>query len=380
MDINPYEAEHEDFRELCGKFLEREAVPHHARWERDGIIEPGLWAKAGEAGLLGLDAPVEHGGGGQADFRYTMVFIEELIRAGITAPGFVAHNDLISSYLATRTTAEQRARWLPGLCAGKLIAAIALSEPEAGSDLAGIRTRAVRDGDHYVLNGQKTFITNGENADLVIVAAKTGTPRGGQAMTLLVVERGMPGFSRGRRLAKVGWPASDTSELFFDDCRVPVTNLLGRENAGMGYLMGGLPRERLCISAVAVATAEKVLAETLGYARERKAFGQPIGSFQHNKFLLATLDTEVTMARVFLNHCVAEFNARRLTVTDAAKLKWWTTELQVRLTDRCLQLHGGYGYLSESPIAREWANSRVQTIYGGTTEVMKELLGSSLGL
>ncbi|MEU4805614.1 acyl-CoA dehydrogenase family protein [Actinosynnema sp. NPDC023587] len=380
METNAYEAEHEDFRALCRVFLEREAVPYHDQWERDGLINDALWKKAGAAGLLGVDAPVEHGGGGQADFRFTAVFVEELTRAGVTAPGLVAHNDIISSYLATRTTPEQRARWLPGLCSGELIAAIALSEPEAGSDLAGIRTTAVRDGEEYVLNGQKTFITNGEKAGLVVVAAKTATPRGAPGISLFVVESGTPGFTRGRRLDKLGWRASDTSELFFDDCRVPAAHLLGRENAGMGYLMGGLPRERTCISAVAVATAEKMLADTLEHARTRKAFGQPIGSFQHNKFVLASLDTEVTLARVFFNHCVAELNAGRLTVTDAAKLKWWTTELQVRVADRCLQLHGGYGYLRDSPIAREWSNSRVQTIYGGTTEIMKELIGRSLGL
>ncbi|TWP50749.1 acyl-CoA dehydrogenase [Lentzea tibetensis] len=376
MDNNPYTASHEDFRALCRTFLAREAVPHHAEWEHAGIIGHDLWAKAGEAGLLGIDVPVEHGGGGEPDFRYTAVFIEELVRARVTVPGFVAHNDILSSYLATRTTADQRARWLPGLCSGKLIAAIALSEPDAGSDLSGMRMTAVRDGNDYVLNGQKTFITNGENADLVVVAAKTAA----QGMSLFVVERGTPGFSRGRRLEKLGWQACDTSELFFADCRVPATNLVGKENAGLGYLMGGLPRERLCISAVAVATAEKMLADALAYARDRKAFGQAIGSFQHNRFLLATVDTEVTLARVFLNHCIAEHNARRLTGTDAAKLKWWTTELQVQVADRCLQLHGGYGYLKESPIAGEWTNSRVQTIYGGTTEIMKELIGRSLGL
>ncbi|GAA1348339.1 acyl-CoA dehydrogenase family protein [Saccharothrix algeriensis] len=380
MEHNPYDEVHEDFRSLCRAFLEREAVPHHDQWERDGIIDSALWKKAGAAGLLGVDAPAEHGGGGQDDFRFTAVFIEELTRAGVTAPGLVAHNDIVSSYFAARTTPEQQARWLPGLCSGEQIAAIALSEPEAGSDLAGIRTTAVRDGDHYVLNGQKTFITNGEKAGLVLVAVKTATPRGAPGISLLVVEAGTPGFSRGRRLDKLGWRASDTSELFFDDCRVPVANLLGRENAGMGYLMAGLPRERLCISAVAVATAEKMLADTLEHARNRQAFGQAIGSFQHNKFVLASLDTEITVARVFFNHCMAELNAGRLTVTDAAKLKWWTTELQVRVADSCLQLHGGYGYLRESSIAREWANSRVQTIYGGTTEIMKELIGRSLGL
>lgn len=255
-----------------------------------------------------------------------------------------------------------------------------MSEPDAGSNVADIRTTAVRDGDSYVLNGQKTFITNGENSDIILVAVKTQPQRGAQGISLLVVERGTPGFSRGKRLEKLGWTASDTCELFFDDCRVPAANLIGKENAGMAYLMSGMPRERLSIATVAVAAAERMLADTLEYARTRQAFGQSIGSFQHNRFQLATMDTEVTIARVFLNHCMSELNARRLSLADAAKAKWWTTELQVDVANRCLQLHGGYGYLKESPISREWANSRVQTIYGGTTEIMKELIGRTLGL
>jgi alkylation response protein AidB-like acyl-CoA dehydrogenase len=380
MGNSPYEPQHEDFRKLCRDFLAREAVPYHDQWEKDGILSREVWRKAGAAGLLGTGVPAEYGGGGEPDFRYHAIFAEELIRARVTAPGFVAHNDVIAMYLSGRTTPEQRKRWLPGLCAGELIAAIAMSEPDAGSNVADIRTTAVLDGDAYVLNGQKTFITNGENADVVVVAAKTAPQRGGQGISLLVVERGMPGFTRGKRMEKLGWHASDTCELFFDDCRVPVGNLIGKENVGMAYLMAGLPRERLSISVVAVAAAERILADTLEYARNRQAFGQAIGSFQHNRFLLAELDTQVTIARVFLTHCIAELNAGRLTVADAAKAKWWTTELQVDVANRCLQLYGGYGYLKESPISREWTNSRVQTIYGGTTEIMKELIGRSLGL
>ncbi|MFV0130216.1 acyl-CoA dehydrogenase family protein [Streptomyces sp. HMX112] len=380
MDNKLYESQHEDFRAMCREFLAREAVPYHAQWEKDGIVSRELWRKAGKAGLLGMGVPTEYGGGGERDFRFPTVLTEELIRAGVTAPGFVAHNDVIATYLAERTSPEQRERWLPGLCSGELIAAIAMSEPDAGSNVADIRTTAVLDGDAYVLNGQKTFITSGENADLVVVAAKTEPKRGAQGISLLVVERGMPGFTRGKRMEKMGWQASDTCELFFDDCRVPVPNLIGKQNAGSAYLMAGMPRERLSIAAVAVASAEKMLADTLEYARTRQAFGQPIGSFQHNRFVLATMETELTIARVFLNHCISEFNAGRLTVADAAKAKWWTTELQVEVANRCLQLHGGAGYLKETPISREWANSRVQTIYGGTTEIMKELIGRSLGL
>jgi alkylation response protein AidB-like acyl-CoA dehydrogenase len=255
-----------------------------------------------------------------------------------------------------------------------------MSEPGAGSDLAGVRTTAVRDGDSYVLNGQKTFITNGFHADLVIIVAKTAADQGAHGVSLIAVERDTPGFSRGRRLEKVGLKANDTAELFFSDCRVPVENLIGTENQGFYHLMANLPRERLGIAVAAVAAAETILSWTLEYARTREAFGRPIGSFQHNRFLLAELDTEVTIARTFLNHCVSEYNAGRLSVTDAAKAKWWTTELQNKVADRCVQLHGGYGYMLEYPVAKAWLDSRVQTIYGGTTEIMKEIIGRGLGL
>ena len=286
----------------------------------------------------------------------------------------------MAPYLTELTTEDQRKRWLPGFCSGELITAIAMSEPGAGSDLAGIRMSAVRDGDAYVLSGQKTFITNGEHADLVLVVAKTDPQRGAHGVSLLAVERGTPGFTRGRRLEKVGVKANDTAELFVDDCRVPADNLVGTENEGFYHLTANLPRERLSIAVVAVAAAERILATTLEYARTREAFGRPIGSFQHNRFLLAELDTEVTIARTFVNHCVLEYNAGRLTVADAAKAKWWTTELQTRVADRCVQLHGGYGYMLEYPVTRAWLDSRVQTIYGGTTEIMKEIIGRSLGL
>jgi len=375
-----YESEHEEFRDLCRRFLAREAVPYHDAWEKAGIVDREVWRKAGAAGLLGLNVPEEYGGGGQSDFRYNAVLVEEIIAAGATGLGFGLHNDVVAPYLTELTTEDQRKRWLPGFCSGEVITAIAMSEPGAGSDLAGVRTSAVRDGDSYVLNGQKTFITNGEHADLVIVVAKTDAERGAHGVSLVVVERGTPGFSRGRRLEKVGLKANDTAELFFDDCRVPAENLIGTENEGFYHLMANLPRERLGIAVVAVAAAEKILAVTLEYAKTREAFGRPIGSFQHNRFLLAELDTEVTIARTFVNHCVREFNAGRLTVADAAKAKWWTTELQTRVADRCVQLHGGYGYMLEYPVTRAWLDSRVQTIYGGTTEIMKEIVGRSLGL
>jgi alkylation response protein AidB-like acyl-CoA dehydrogenase len=380
MEQHLYESVHEEFRALCRSFLAREAVPHHAGWEKAGLVDRELWRKAGAAGLLGMDVPEEYGGGGQRDFRFNCVLVEEIIHAGCSGLGFGLHNDVVAPYLTELTTEEQRKRWLPGFCSGDVVTAIAMSEPGAGSDLAGVRTTAVRDGDEYVLNGQKTFITNGEHADLVVVVAKTATDQGAHGVSLVAVERGTPGFTRGRLLEKVGLKANDTAELFFDDCRVPADNLIGTENHGFYHLMGNLPRERLGIAVAAVAAAEVILAQTLVYARSREAFGRPIGQFQHNRFLLAELDTEVTIARTFLNHCVFEFNAGRLTVTDAAKAKWWTTELQNKVADRCVQLHGGYGYMLEYPVARAWLDSRVQTIYGGTTEIMKEIIGRGLGL
>ncbi|MDO3700531.1 acyl-CoA dehydrogenase family protein [Micromonospora sp. C28SCA-DRY-2] len=379
MQQHLYERDHDEFRDLCRAFLAREAVPHHERWEAAGIVDREVWRKAGAAGLLGMDVDPEYGGGGQRDFRYNAVLVEEIVAAGCSGLGFGLHNDVVAPYLTELTTDDQRKRWLPGFCSGDLVTAIAMSEPGAGSDLAGVRTTAVRDGDALVLNGQKTFITNGELADLVVVVARTAD-QGAHGVSLIAVETGTPGFTRGRRLAKVGLKANDTAELFFDDCRVPAENLIGTENHGFYHLMANLPRERLSIAVAAVAAAEKLLAVTLDYARSRQAFGRPIGAFQHNRFLLAELDTEVTIARTFVNHCVAEFNAGRLSVTDAAKAKWWTTELQNRVADRCVQLHGGYGYMLEYPVAKAWLDGRVQTIYGGTTEIMKEIIGRGLGL
>jgi alkylation response protein AidB-like acyl-CoA dehydrogenase len=380
MQQHLYQPEHEEFRALCRQFLAREAVPYHDEWEAAGIVDRDVWRKAGAAGLLGMDVPEEYGGGGQRDFRFNAVLVEEVIAAGCTGLGFGLHNDVVAPYLTDLTTEEQRKRWLPGFCTGEMITAIAMSEPGAGSDLAGIRTTAVRDGDSYLLNGQKTFITNGELADLVVVVAKTAPAEGAHGVSLIAVERGTPGFQRGRRLQKVGLKANDTAELFFTDCRVPAENLIGTENHGFYHLMANLPRERLSIAVAAVAAAESILATALEYARGRQAFGRPIGQFQHNRFLLAELDTEVTIARTFLNHCIAEFGAGRLTAVDAAKAKWWTTELQNKVADRAVQLHGGYGYMLEYPVARAWLDSRVQTIYGGTTEIMKEIIGRGLGL
>jgi alkylation response protein AidB-like acyl-CoA dehydrogenase len=375
-----FDADHEAFRETVRAFCDKEVVPHHGAWEEAGIVPRELWTAGGRAGLLGFMMPEEYGGGGTRDFRFNTVLIEELTRTRAGGVGFTIHTDINSAYLLDCTTDEQKARWLPGFCSGETISAIAMTEPGAGSDLQGIRTTARRDGDHYVLNGQKTFISNGILADLVIVVAKTDPDAGAQGISLLVAERGMPGFERGRNLDKIGLKAQDTAELFFDNVRVPVENLLGEEGKGFVYLMEKLPQERLAIAVMAVAACEHVLDETLRYVKDRKAFGRPIGSFQNSRFVLAELATETQIARVFVDRCIQELNAGALTVAEAAMAKWWTTELQLKVVDRCLQLHGGYGFMTEYPIAKAYVDSRIQTIYGGTTEIMKEIIGRTLGV
>ena len=380
MQRTLFAPEHDAFRALARAFIDKHVVPYHADWEKAGIVDRGVWIEAGKAGLLGTDVPEEYGGGGQPDFRYNAVLAEEMARAGATGMGFGLHNDVVAPYLLHHTTDEQKRRWLPGFCSGEIITAIAMSEPAAGSDLQGIRTTARRDGDSYVLNGSKTFITNGINSDLVIVVAKTDPEKGAHGISLVVVERGMPGFERGRNLEKIGLKAQDTAELFFDDVRVPVANLLGEENSGFYHLMDALPRERLGIAVVAAAACERMLELTVDYVKTRQAFGRPIGSFQHTRFLLAELTTETALARTFVDRCIIEYNAGTLSIPDAAMAKWWTTELQNKVADRCVQLHGGYGYMLEYPIARAYLDSRVQTIHGGSTEIMKEIVGRSLGL
>jgi alkylation response protein AidB-like acyl-CoA dehydrogenase len=381
MERDLYDADHEAFRATCRAFLDKHVVPFHKQWEADGIVDRGIWPEAGKQGLLGLDVPEEYGGGGVHDFRYNAVLSEEVVRARASGVGFTLHNEVVAPYLLKLATEEQKQRWLPKFCTGELITAIAMSEPGAGSDLQGIATTAVRDGDDYVVNGQKTFITNGIHSDLVIVVVKTDPDaKAAYGLSLLVVERGMSGFERGRNLDKIGLKAQDTAELFFTDVRVQATNLLGEENRGFFYLMDNLPQERLAIAVGAVAACERVLAETLSYCKDRTAFGRPIGSFQHSRFVLAELATEVQIARVFVDKCILELNAGRLSVTDAAMAKWWTTELQLRVVDAGVQLHGGYGYMLEYPIAQAYLDSRVQTIYGGTTEIMKEIIGRSLGV
>jgi alkylation response protein AidB-like acyl-CoA dehydrogenase len=374
-----YEAEHEAFRAMVRDFLGKEVVPHHGAWAEAGIVDRSVWLKAGEQGLLGMDVPEEYGGGGVKDFRYNAILAAEVSRVGASGLGFGLHNDVVAPYLIDLCTDEQKARWLPGFVRGEIITAIAMTEPGAGSDLQGLQTMARRDGD-WVLNGSKTFITNGINADLVIVVARTDPDAGARGFSLLVVERGMPGFERGRNLDKIGLKAQDTAELFFDDVRVPASNLLGTEGHGFFHLMNNLPQERLSIAAVAVAASRLILDLTVDYCKSRTAFGRPIGTFQNTRFELAEMHTEVTIAETYLEKAILEHNAGRFTVEDAAMAKWWTTELQKRVVDRCLQLHGGYGYMLEYPVARAYLDSRIQTIYGGTTEIMKEIVGRSLGI
>jgi alkylation response protein AidB-like acyl-CoA dehydrogenase len=380
MQRTLYEAEHEAFRAAARAFLAKQVVPFHAQWEQDGVVDRAVWLEAGKQGLLGMDVDEAYGGGGTKDFRYNCVLGEEVIAVGASGLGFTLHNDVMGPYVNELTTDEQKARWLPGFVSGELITAIAMSEPGAGSDLQGLRTTAVRDGDDWVLNGSKTFITNGINADLVLVVARTDPGAGARGFSLLMVERGMPGFARGRNLDKVGMKAQDTAELFFDGVRVPAANLVGREGGGFVHLMEKLPQERLSIAVGAVASARRIFDLTLAYCKDRTAFGTPIGSFQHNRFVLAEMATELELAETYVEKAVREHNAGRFDVQDAAMAKWWCTEMQKNVIDRCVQLHGGYGYMLEQPVAKAFVDSRVQTIYGGTTEVMKEIIGRSLGV
>ncbi|HUR51402.1 MAG TPA: acyl-CoA dehydrogenase family protein [Mycobacteriales bacterium] len=374
------EPEHDAFRESVRAFCDKQVAPRHKEWEQAGIVDRDVWLEAGKQGLLGTDVPEQYGGGGVKDFRYNAIIGEEITRVGGSGVGFTLHNDVVAPYLLKLATDEQKERWLPGFCRGELITAIAMTEPGTGSDLQGIRTSARRDGDDWVLNGTKTFITNGINSDLVLVVAQTDPEAGAKGFSLFVVERGMKGFERGRNLDKIGLKAQDTAELFLEDVRLPSTNLLGSEGLGFVHLMDCLPQERLSIAVVAVAAARKVLDLTVAYCKERKAFGRPIGSFQNSRFVLAELETEVCIAEHFIDRAILQHNEGQFVVKDAAMAKWWTTELQKKVVDQCLQLHGGYGYMLEFPVAKAYLDSRIQTIYGGTTEIMKEIVGRSLGV
>lgn len=380
MDRNFYTADHEAYRETVREFLQREVVPNQDHWDREHMIDRSVFARAAKNGIYGLQIGEEYGGSGESDYRYRMIVCEEVARINALSFGLTValQDDLVLHYLLDLTTEEQRQRWLPGFAAGEVIGALAMTEPGAGSDLRGIRTSARRDGDSWILNGQKTFISSGIMADLVVVAARTDPDGGSRGYSLFVVERDMPGFVRGRQLEKMGLPGQDTAELFFEDCRVPAANLLGTEGYGLQHLMSHLPRERLGVSATAIATARAIFEQAREYCKQRQAFGQSIADFQHTRFELAEMSTEIDIAETYVDRSVLAYNAGTLSPTDAAKGKWFVSELQKRVLDRCLQLHGGYGYMMEYPVARAYVDTRIQTIYGGTTEIMKDLIGREL--
>ena len=382
MEREIYDDEHEQLRASFRAWVEKELAPHTDEWDDAGITPRSIFADAGSHGFLAFDIPEEHGGGGVRDFRYNAVVDEELQYAGVGAAGLgiSLHNDICVPYFLRYCTDEQRRRWMPGIASGELITAIGMTEPGIGSDLASMSTTAIKDGDRYIVNGSKTFITNGINADLVITAVKTDPSQKHTGMSLVVLERGMDGFERGRNLEKIGQHAQDTAELFFTDVSVPVENLLGAEGEGFLYLVANLPQERLSIAIAGVAAVKAALDWTLEYVKERTAFGRTIGSFQNTRFVLAEVATELDIAQAYVDRCVTLLNEDRLTADDAAKAKWWCTEFQKRSIDRCLQLFGGYGYMLEYPIARAYTDARVTTIYGGTTEIMKEIIGKQLGL
>ncbi len=375
-----YTEDHDLFRTSFRSFIDAEMAPHYADWESAGIMDRDLYVKAGQHGFVGLAVPEEHGGGGSADFRFNAVIAEELAAAGMGGAGLglTLHNDIVTPYFVEYCTPDQAARWLPGIASGELIIAIAMTEPGTGSDLASIATTAVRDGDEFVVNGSKTFITNGINADLVVVVCRTDPAAGRGGMSLLVLERGMPGFERGRNLEKIGQHANDTAELSFSDVRVPAANLMGEEGKALEYLSFNLAQERLSIGIFGLAAAKAALGWTVDYVKERTAFGQPIAKFQNTKFVLAEVATEIAVMTPFIEQCITKLNAGTLSAADAAMAKLAATELQGRAVDRCLQLFGGYGYTTEYPIGRAYADARVTTIYGGTSEIMKTIIAKDV--
>ncbi|MFI8352088.1 acyl-CoA dehydrogenase family protein [Streptomyces cyaneofuscatus] len=378
MQRQIFTEEHDAFRATVRAFLAKEVLPYYEQWEQDGIVSRAAWLAAGRAGLLGLAVPEEYGGGGSTDFRYSAVLAEEFTRAGAPGLAIGLHNDIIGPYLTGLATDEQKQRWLPGFCSGETITAIAMTEPGAGSDLQAIRTTAEDKGDHWLLNGSKTFISNGILADLVIVVAKTTPDGGAKGLSLIVVERGADGFKRGRNLDKIGQKSQDTAELFFNDVRVPKENLLGELDGAFIHLMTNLAQERMGIAVAGIAAAEHLLEITTQYVKEREAFGRPLSKLQHIRFEIAEMATECAVTRTFLDRCIVDHSDGTLDAVHASMAKWWATELQKRVADRCLQLHGGYGYMSEYRVAKAFTDGRIQTIYGGTTEIMKEIIGRSL--
>jgi acyl-CoA dehydrogenase len=377
-----FDDEHEDYRESFRSFLAAEVAPNFDQWDADGMVSRELFQKAASHGFMGMAILEEYGGAGVDDWRFNVVLTEEAIRAGVGAAfgGPMLTTDICLPYLLTTGTEEQKARWLPGIARGETVMAVAMTEPGTGSDLAAVQTRARRDGDEYILSGQKTFITNGHHADLVIVVAKTDPDAGHAGISLIVVDADSEGFTSGAQIGKLGQHASDTTELFFDDVRVPTANLLGAEGSGFVQLMEKLVPERLIIAVGALAGAEAAFEYTLDYVKERTAFGRPIGSFQNSRFVMAEMKTELAIGRAFVDQSIVKHCAGELTIEEAAMAKWWTTELLGRVADSCLQLHGGYGYTDEYAISSAWADARIMRIYGGTTEIMKELIGRGMGL
>jgi long-chain-acyl-CoA dehydrogenase len=376
-----FDEDHELLRATVRAFVDKHAVPNAERWRSEGKVDRWLFKEAAKAGILGFNIPEEYGGGGVSDFRFNAVIGEEFSRYPVSdgLAGVSLSNDIVVPYFTDLTNEEQKARWLPGIAAGDLIVAVAMTEPGTGSDLAGIAATAVRDGDDYIVNGSKVFISNGQNADLIVTAVRTG-PHRHRGISLLVLEADQPGFSRGRNLEKIGLHAQDTSELFFSDLRVPAANLLGEEGSGFKALMRNLPQERISIAAGALASIEGVLERTVEYVKERQAFGQPIGSFQNTRFQLAEMVTTARVGRAYLDELIARHSRGELSAVEAAAAKFWATEQYVDIVGRCLQLHGAYGYMLEYRIAHDYLDSRISTIYGGTSEIMKEIVGRDLGL
>ena len=375
-----YDETHDMFRDSFRAFATTQMVPHYDSWEAAGIMDHDVFTEAGKHGFVGMAVPEEFGGGGSADFRFNAVINEELANAALGGAGLglSLHNDITTPYFVEYCNDEQRERWLPGIASGALVTAIAMTEPGTGSDLASIATTAVRDGDEYIVNGSKTFITNGINSDLVIVVCKTDSDGGHGGMSLLVVERGMDGFERGKKIEKVGQHSQDTAELFFSDVRVPAANVLGEEGRGFEYLTSNLAQERLSIAIFGLAAARAAVEWTVDYVKERKAFGQPLASFQNTKFVLADVQTQVDVTQPFIDRSVLKLNAGELSAAEAAKAKLWCSELQNRVIDDCLQLFGGYGFTTEYPIGRAWADARVSRIYGGTSEIMKTIIAKDI--
>lgn len=375
-----FDEDHDAFRESVRKFIELEIQPHHDQWIKAGIVPREVWRKTGQRGFLCFAAPEQYGGAGIDDFRYPVIFAEELARQNCTGPGFGVHSSVVLPYILKYGNDEQKQRWIPDFVTGEKILAIAMSEPSAGSDLAAIRTTAIEDGEAYVVNGQKTFVTNGINADVILVAVKTAPDKKSWGISLLAIEKGTKGFECGKPLPKVGCHAQDTCELFFDNVRVPKANLIGKPGQGFFLMVRELEQERLLIAVSGIASARAVLDWTVTHCKEREAFGRPIGSFQNSRFKLAEMKTELTVGQVFVDRCIMEWNDGSLKSTESAMAKWWVAELHQRVVDQCLQLFGGYGYMSEYPVAQAWVDARWTSIGAGTTELMKEMIGREMGL